>query len=54
MLIGIEGLFGFKALVFQIAYSLVGIAFIEMINYVEHYGLMRKKDKRGIWEPVTE
>jgi alkane 1-monooxygenase len=25
-----------------------------MINYVEHYGLLRKKDSRGTYEPITE
>jgi len=32
----------------------VGIFFIELINYVEHYGLERKKDHRGIYEAITE
>jgi alkane 1-monooxygenase len=32
----------------------VGIFFIELINYTEHYGLLRKKDSRGIYEPITE
>ena len=46
--------FGLKGVVFQLAYSLVGIFFVEMVNYVEHYGLIRKKDARGIYEPITE
>ena len=25
-----------------------------MTNYIEHYGLLRKKDGRGIYEPITE
>lgn len=45
---------GFKAVIFQLAYSGVGIFFIELINYVEHYGLQRKKDDRGIYEAITE
>ena len=32
----------------------MGIFFIELINYVEHYGLIRQKDSRGIYEPITE
>jgi len=35
-------------------YSGVGIFFIEVINYTEHYGLERKKDARGIYEPINE
>jgi hypothetical protein len=32
-------LLGWRAVLFQLAYSLVGVFFIELINYVEHYGL---------------
>jgi alkane 1-monooxygenase len=45
--------FGWSAVCFQIGYSFVGIFFIELINYTEHYGLLRSKDKRGIYEPVN-
>lgn len=46
--------FGQKALLFQVLYAGVGIFFIEVINYSEHYGLLRKKDARGIYEPINE
>ena len=46
--------FGAKAVIFHLAYSFVGVFFIELINYVEHYGLLRRKDARGIYEPITE
>lgn len=46
--------FGCRALLFQIWYSFTGVLFIELINYTEHYGLLRKKDQRGIYEPITE
>ena len=32
----------------------MGIILLETINYIEHYGLVRKKDARGIYEPITE
>lgn len=32
----------------------MGVFFLELINYVEHYGLRRRKDSRGIYEPITE
>lgn len=55
IILTIWNLFGFKTVLFQLGYSLVGIFFIELINYVEHYGLQRKKDiSRGIYEPITE
>ena len=47
-------MFGWRAVCFQVCYSLVGIFFIELINYTEHYGLLRKKDARGIYEPINE
>lgn len=47
-------LLGWRAIFFQLAYSFVGVFFIELINYVEHYGLDRKKDERGIYEPISE
>lgn len=54
MIATIQLVFGWKASAFQFAYALVGIFFIELINYTEHYGLLRKKDKRGIYEPINE
>ena len=47
-------MFGWRAFKFQLIYSLIGVFFIELINYTEHYGLLRKKDRRGIYEPITE
>lgn len=50
----IATIFGWRALCFQLCYSVCGIFFIELINYTEHYGLLRKKDARGIYEPINE
>jgi alkane 1-monooxygenase len=44
ILVGIYFYFGITAVWFQLGYSAVGIFFIELINYVEHYGLVRVKD----------
>lgn len=27
--------------------------FVEWVNYIEHYGLRRNKDKNGIYESIT-
>ena len=54
MAFSILGVFGTRALLFQVVYALVGIFFIELINYTEHYGLLRQKDARGIYEPINE
>ena len=54
ILIVVKTLFGWRGVLFQLGYSLVGIFFIELINYVEHYGLRRKKDDNGIYEAIGE
>ena len=54
LMVTIYSIFGTKAVMFQLGYAGVGIFFIELINYTEHYGLVRKKDKRGIYEPIGE
>lgn len=54
MFVAIQTIFGWRACAFQFLYALVGIFFIELINYTEHYGLLRKKDIRGIYEPINE
>lgn len=33
---------------------IMGIFFTELFNYVEHCGLERHKDERGIYAPITE
>jgi alkane 1-monooxygenase len=32
---------------------IVGILLLEVINYLEHYGLLRKEISPGVWEKVT-
>lgn len=54
MLVAILNVFGWRAFYFQLAYAAIGVFFIELINYTEHYGLQRRKDARGIYEPITE
>jgi alkane 1-monooxygenase len=45
--------FGWLALGFFFAQSAVAIAFLETINYIEHYGLERRQLRPGIYERVT-
>ena len=35
-------------------YAATGIMFLESINYIEHYGLLRKKDADGIYESINK
>jgi hypothetical protein len=31
---------------------MMGITWVETVNYIEHYGLLRKKDENGVYESV--
>lgn len=44
---------GPKAVLFFFAQSLVAIILLELTNYIEHYGLERKRLPNGKWERVT-
>ena len=44
---------GPRAALFFVAQSAVAIAFLETINYVEHYGLERRMIRPGVYERVT-
>ncbi|KTD45863.1 alkane monooxygenase [Legionella rubrilucens] len=44
---------GLSALGFFLLQSLVAIVLLEMVNYIEHYGLRRKRLPNGHYEPVS-
>lgn len=46
--------FGLIGLVAFFCQALIAIMFLEMINYVQHYGLQRKIGEDGQFEPVSE
>jgi alkane 1-monooxygenase len=46
-------IFGFKSLYVFLLTSIGGMFFVEWVNYIEHYGLKREKDKDGIYESIT-
>ncbi|TXT59527.1 MAG: Alkane 1-monooxygenase [Promethearchaeota archaeon] len=45
-------LFGFFGLVFLLLQGLIAFSLLEIINYIEHYGLLRIKKESGRYEPV--
>lgn len=45
-------LFGLAGLLSAAGAALVGMLLLESINYIEHYGLLRKKSEEGRYEPV--
>lgn len=52
LLLFIYFVFGFDALLFFLLVTAVGILLLETVNYIEHYGLMRNKEK-GFYERTT-
>ena len=45
-------LFGLKGVFFFIAQSVVAVSLLELVNYIEHYGLRRQKIEENRYEPV--
>lgn len=45
--------FGFAAAFYFIGQSLVAVSLLEVVNYIEHYGLLRKPIAPGKYEPVN-
>lgn len=46
-------IFDLKTMCFHIMYSFFCVILLETINYIEHYGLLRKKDQNGIYESIN-
>jgi alkane 1-monooxygenase len=45
--------FGVAALIFFLLQSLIAISLLEIINYIEHYGLIRERLENGRYERVN-
>lgn len=52
LLAGIFVAFGWYVLVAFLAAAIIGILLLETVNYIEHYGLLRKQNNQGVYEPV--
>ncbi|UCD60692.1 MAG: alkane 1-monooxygenase [Flavobacteriaceae bacterium] len=50
----IYSLFGYTVMIYAILAGLVGVLLLETVNYIEHYGLIRKKLPSGRYERVRE
>ena len=53
-LTGIYIFFSFKVFLFALTVGVISFLFLETINYIEHYGLRRFKNKSGRYERVRE
>ena len=45
--------FNFEVMMLIIVYSAFSIVLIEAVSYIEHYGLRRKSDENGVYEPIS-
>ena len=53
LLISIGGLFGSHVLLYFVMAAAIGILLLETVNYIEHYGLGRKPNERGLYGRVA-
>jgi len=44
--------FGWEAFKFNMCYIIIGLYLFETVNYIEHYGIIRKKDENGVYETI--
>jgi alkane 1-monooxygenase len=47
---GLTAAFGWRILPFLLVQAVFGFSLLEVVNYLEHYGLMRQKDANGRYE----
>ncbi len=52
LLVGIYLLLGWFALVSFVVAAVIGILLLQTVNYIEHYGLLRKQNEKGRFERV--
>jgi alkane 1-monooxygenase len=53
-IVGAGLIFGWAASLLLLGVALVGFTLLEIINYIEHYGLRRERKKSGRYEVVRE
>lgn len=45
---------GWSSVVYQFWYAFAGTYQLELVNYIEHYGILRKKDENGVYESINK
>lgn len=45
-------LYGTWGAIYFVGSAIIGVFFLETVNYIEHYGLSRKELSPGVFEPV--
>lgn len=54
ILFGVYSVFGWSSLKFYLCYIVIGLLWHETVNYIEHYGILRKKDANGVNESINK
>ena len=54
ILVSIYHVFGWNAFKWNLVYIGMSLYLFEIVNYIEHYGILRKKDENGIYETVNK
>jgi alkane 1-monooxygenase len=54
LILGVYFIFGWTSLKYQFLYAFQGMFYLELINYIEHYGMERQKDENGIYESINK
>jgi len=54
ILYGVYYLLGWESLKFYLCYIVMALYWIETVNYIEHYGILRKKDENGVYESINK
>ena len=47
-------IFGWESFKFNLCFIAIGLYLFEMVNYIEHYGILRKKDSNGVHESINK
>lgn len=52
LLLGIALGFGWRGVLYWVAQAIIAFSLLEIVNYIEHYGLLRQKKDNGQYEPI--
>jgi len=53
LVVGIAAFFGAMGVIYFILQSIIAFSLLEVVNFIEHYGLVRNQNADGTYEPVT-
>lgn len=45
---------GWESMKFHIMYCIYAFIYFQLTDYIEHYGMIRKKDENGVYESISK